>query len=417
MGLRQMADEITTNDSPPVVQDAAASQASSAPVDSSVATQASTPETTFDDSSFLKTLAEKTGLEIPEGVASLDQFADLVDRLSQRASLLPEDVTADRIQAWQKAESFEKQVASQWDEFQKWHSNGGQQPQQAAQPVVQQQPAAPVQPQAPAAPEWKPRWEFPEISDSDLRFVEQDANGQYRPIEAVKDSMRARQIADIANQASMVTQDFVGNLTRRPYETAQELFRPAMTEFEKRWETEKLAPLQEQIAQLQSMLNPVVEMTQQQQLAAWEEPYRDYLYTDETMSEYSPAGRMYATLASKDVPLDQALAMVLEAIPHQPKAAVQSNIVAAASPTPVAATPVVQQQVQPQAQVQPQVQQKPQSFLRKRVVGRVADNRTGQPIEQTGGLGQDMGDNMLMSNEQLWDMARARAEQQVSRTN
>lgn len=405
-----MADEITANDSTPVVQDTAASQASNTPVDSTPSPQSSLPETTFDDSSFLKTLAEKTGLEIPEGVGSLDQFADLVDRLSQRASLLPEDVTADRIQAWQKAESFEKQVASQWDEFQKWHSNGGQQPQQAAQPVVQQ-PVAEVKPQAPAAPEWKPRWEFPEITDSDLRFVEQDANGQYRPIEAVKDSMRARQIADIANQASLVTQDFVGNLTRRPYETAQELFRPAMTEFEKRWETEKLAPLQEQIAQLQSMLNPVVEMTQQQQLAAWEAPYSDYLYTDETMSEYTPAGRMYATLASKDVPLDQALAMVLEAIPHQPKVAQQTNIVSEPAP----ATPVAQQQVQPQAQ--PQAQPKPQSFLRKRVVGRVADNRTGQPIEQTGGLSQDMGDNMLMSNEQLWDMARARAEQSVSRTN
>lgn len=413
MGLRQMADENPVVDSAPVVADAAPQQSSQAVVDTSASTTSAAPQSSIDDASFLRTLLEKTGLEIPEGVASLDQFADLVDRLSQRASLLPEDATADKVSAWQKAATFEQQVASQWDEFQKWHSNGGQQPQQAAQPV-QQQVAAPVQPQAPAAPEWKPRWEFPEISDSDLRFVEQDANGQYRPIEAVKDSMRARQIADIANQASLVTQDFVGNLTRKPYETASELFRPAMTEFEKRWETEKLAPLQEQIAQLQSMLNPVVEMTQQQQLAAWEAPYDDYLYTDSTKSEYTPAGRMYATLASKDVPLDQALAMVLEAIPQQPRIAQQTNIVSEPAP----ATAVAQQaQSQVQQQAQPQAQQKPQSFLRKRVVGRVADQRTGQPIEQTAVLGQDTGDNMLMSNEQLWDAARARAEQFVSRTN
>lgn len=400
-----MADETQVVDTTPAVTDISPQQSSTVVADSPASSSSS-----FDDASFLRTLADKTGLEIPEGVTSLDGFADLVDRLSQRASLLPEDATEDRINSWKRAETFESQVAGEWDKFQAWHSNGGQnQQQQYAQPVVQQQPA-PVQPQVAAAPEWKPRWEFPEISDSDLRFVEQDSNGQYRPIEAVKDSMRARQIADIANQASLVTQDFVGNLTKKPYETASELFRPAMTEFEHRWETEKLAPLQQQIAQLQSMLAPVVEMNQQQQLAEWESPYDDYLYTDSTKSEYTPAGRMYATLASRDVPLDQALMMVLDAIPQQPKAVEQTNIIAAAAP-------VAANAAQSLAQPQVQAQQKPQSFLRKRVVGRVADQRTGQPIEQTAVLGQDGGDNMLASNEQLWDQARARAEQQVSRTN
>lgn len=401
-----MADETPVVDTAPVATDASTQQPSATVADAAASAPSVSPQSGIDDATFLRTLSEKTGLEIPDGVTSLDGFADLVDRLSQRASLLPDDATADKISAWKKAESFEQQVASEWDEFQRWHSNKGQQSQQqqAAQPVAQQA-AAPIQPQAPAAPEWKPRWEFPEISESDLRFLEQDANGQYRPIEAVKDSMRARQIADIANQASLVTQDFVGNLTRKPYETAAELFRPAMTEFEKRWETEKLAPLQQQIQQLQSMLNPVVEMTQQQQLAAWEAPYDDYLYTDSSKTEYTPAGKMYATLASRDVPLDQALAMVMEAIPRQEKVTEQSNIVAATT-TEVAASPV--------AQLQPQA--RPQAFLRKRQVGRVADQRTGQPIEATAVLNQDIGDNMLMSNEQLWDMARARAEQQVSRT-
>lgn len=415
-----MAGEIQATSTTPTSTDSQASQPTPQAVSSAPSTPepvsqpspqsqpASQPSQSLDDSLLLKTLSERTGLEIPESITSVDSFADLIDSMAQRASLLPENATQEQIKSWQQAAAFQQQVAPQWDEFQRWYTNQQQAQQVQSQPNIQQQ-AQPAQPvvEQPAAEEWKPRWQFPEISESDLRFVEQDQNGQYRPVDAVKDSFKARQIAELANQHASVAQDFIGNLTRRPYETAKELFRPAMSELESRWEKEKLEPLKQQLSQLQEMLNPVVEMTQQQQLAAFEEPYADYLYTDATKSQYTPAGKMYATLASRDIPLDQALAMVLEAIPPQQA---QTNIV---QEQPAATQQPAEQVVQ---QVAPAPQQpKPQPFIRKRQTGRMADQRTGQPIEQTAVISQDIPDSMLMSNDQLFSEAFARAQQKVTR--
>ena len=358
----------------------------------SVASVPSTP--TWDDSSFLSQLSERTGLELPDDVTSLDAFAERVDQLQQRASLLPEGIGAEQIQQWQAAQNFQNQVASQWDQFQAWHANQSQQPQYTQQSNIQPE----VQQVAPAAPEWKPRWEFPEVSEEALRFIEQGEDGNYRPRSSVADSMQARQMAEVANRATLVTNDFVQNLTRKPYETASELFRPEMTKFEQRWEAEKLAPLRAQIEQLQSMLQPIQQMTQQQQLEAFEAPYDSYLYTDSTKSVYTPAGEAYATLAATgNMPLDQAIATVQRWFPPQAAAPEQ------------AAIPVQQQVAAPVAPAAPK-----QSFIKKRIIGRATQMATGQPVEQTGSLNEPIPDSMMMSNEQLFDQARARAERAMS---